>query len=88
MSFQNVQLEENFHTRGVYPLPGSIGRKLPTMSEGLSEISQPLDQRGGCDCLHVVNVSSDGEGEAATDFGVGRTQVGVLQRAACQHRFL
>lgn len=44
MSLQNVQLEENFHTREVYPLPGSIGRKLPTISDGLFEISQPLSQ--------------------------------------------
>ena len=72
-------LKRKFHAVEVYALPGSIGRKLPTISEGLFDISQPLPQ--GLDviaCLHIVNVSSDGEGEAATYFGIGRIQIRVF----------
>lgn len=66
---------------------GFIGRKFPTINEGLlssGDANKPRT-RGH---LHIVGVTTNSEGKAASDFRVVGLRIGVLQRAAGQHGLL
>lgn len=74
-------------SRSVYSLLGFIGRKFPTINEGLFSLGDTIKPRGRVH-LHVIGVTTNSEGEAASDLRIVRLHVGVLQRTAGQHGFL
>lgn len=86
-----VKMYKSNHRRrigDVYSLLGFIGRKFPTIKEGLFDHQQAISEASARYHLHVIGVPTDCEGKTAANFRVVGFQVGVLQGAARQHRFL